>query len=139
MRLSEVFGKSTSWLSHALAGHIPLSRTDVRRIREIIKDLEDMDADRREGRRTLPLTIGEAGARAAARLVFTLLIILLPLPAIAGWMGLAYLLVVAIGVGGPLLILVVRLAGPHDAAAYRRIQRFLKWDMLVGLLAIIVG
>ncbi len=107
--------------------------------REIVKDLEDIEADRHDGRRTLPLTAGEAFARALARLVFTILIITVTIPAVTGWLGLPYLLVIVPGVGAPMLWLVVRLARPHDEASYRRIQLFLKWDMLAGLLAILIG
>ena len=107
--------------------------------REIIKDLEDIEADRHDGLRTLPLVAGEAVARAVARLVFTILIIIATIPAVAGWFGPAYLLAIVSGVGAPLLWLVVRLAQPHDEATYKRIQVFLKWDMLAGLMAILIG
>lgn len=107
--------------------------------REIIKDLEDIEADRHRGLRTLPLAAGEAAARAVARLVFTILIIIVTIPAVVGWFSLVYLLAIIVGVGVPLLWLVVRLARPHEAASYKRIQMFLKWDMLAGLLSILIG
>ncbi|MFC1500538.1 geranylgeranylglycerol-phosphate geranylgeranyltransferase [Candidatus Zixiibacteriota bacterium] len=127
-------------VGHGLWGAIPGVLTAFFILgREIIKDLEDMEADRQEGLRTLPLVAGEAKARSAARVVLTILIILLVIPVIAGWMRLPYLLIMVPGVGFPLLKVIVQLADQQDEISYRRIQRFLKWDMLAGLLAILVG
>ena len=39
--LAQASGRSKTWLSRALAGYVPLSRADVRRLREIIKDLSE--------------------------------------------------------------------------------------------------
>ncbi len=127
-------------IGHGLWGAIPGVLTTFFILgREIIKDLEDMEADRQEGLRTLPLVAGEAKARSVARVVLTILILLLTIPAITGWMNLPYLLVMVPGVGFPVLMIVVRLASQQDETVYRRMQRFLKWDMLAGLLAIMLG
>lgn len=107
--------------------------------REIIKDLEDMDADRQGGLRTWPLVAGETSARRMARLVLVLLLLCLPLPTLLSWLGPGYLLIALTGVGVPVLMIILNLDRPREASVYGRLQIILKWDMLVGLLAVLIG
>ncbi|MFO7769696.1 MAG: geranylgeranylglycerol-phosphate geranylgeranyltransferase [bacterium] len=107
--------------------------------REIIKDLEDEYADRQASLRTLPVAAGSRAARGTAGAVLTLLLVSLPVPWIAGWMGPAYLVLAGVGVGLPVLGVLYVLVSGTDRAGWGRAARVLKWDMLAGLLAVIVG
>lgn len=107
--------------------------------REIIKDLEDMEADRTGGLRTWPLVGGEAAARHTAQAVLIVLLLILVLPTLQGWLAVGYLIVAVVGLGIPVAVIVIGLHRQPDTAAYRRYQLILKWDMLVGLAAILLG
>lgn len=107
--------------------------------REIVKDLQDEAADRTSGRRTLPIAVGVAAARRLARLVLVVLMIALPLPYWFGWLGWGYLLTALLGVGIPVLWVVVGLMGRQTSEGYRRLATVLKFDMPVGLLAVLIG
>ena len=107
--------------------------------REIIKDLEDLDADRQGGLRTLPLVAGEAVARRMTNVILVLLILALPVPFLADWLGMAYLVVAVAGVGAPAAYLIWSLRSQRAPEVYGRLARLLKWDMLVGLAAVLVG
>jgi len=107
--------------------------------REIIKDLEDVEADRTAGLRTWPLTAGEGAARLTAQAVLVVLLIVLPLPQVLGWLGVWYLVVVLPGVAVPMVVITVGLSRQQDSSGYGRFQRIMKWDMLVGLMAVLAG
>ena len=107
--------------------------------REIIKDLEDEAADRDALLRTLPVVAGRGAARITAGSVLVLLLLALPVPWLAGWMGAAYLVLALGGVGAPVVFVLRVLAEGTDSTGWGRLSRILKWDMLVGLLAVIVG
>jgi 4-hydroxybenzoate polyprenyltransferase len=104
--------------------------------RELAKDAEDMPGDRSAGWRTFPLAFGEGATRAlvAALLIATLM--LLPYPALA--MEYHPLYAFAAGVPGALLVWLLALA-LRAAPPWGRIQRRLKWTMLAGMLALLVG
>jgi geranylgeranylglycerol-phosphate geranylgeranyltransferase len=107
--------------------------------REIIKDLEDMHADRTVGLRTWPIVVGERGARLTAQVALFLLLIVLFVPSLAGWLGSAYLVIALAGVGVPVALVIRGLAIDREAAYYGRLAVLLKWDMLVGLAAVLAG
>jgi geranylgeranylglycerol-phosphate geranylgeranyltransferase len=107
--------------------------------REIIKDLEDMHADRTAGLRTWPLVVGERLARRTAQAVLLLLLVVLIIPALAGWLGSAYLIIALAGVGVPVALVIRGLAIDREPAYYGRLAVLLKWDMLVGLAAVLAG
>lgn len=108
-------------------------------IRELIKDLEDMDGDGEAGARTLPLIWGEQATirfTILLMLVFTMLDLL---PFVMGVYGNTYLWLVLFGINIPLLICVYNLWGKRTDNTYSRIQLFLKLDIFVGLAAIYFG
>jgi 4-hydroxybenzoate polyprenyltransferase len=107
--------------------------------REVVKDLEDMEADGQRRLRTWPLVVGERGARLSAAITLLLLAVVLPLPWAAGWLGPWYLAIAVAGVGVPALWLAWGLRRPRESAGYGRYAVILKWDMLVGLAAVLVG
>jgi geranylgeranylglycerol-phosphate geranylgeranyltransferase len=107
--------------------------------REVIKDLQDEPADRTAGRRTLPIAAGTSVARRMVRMTLVVLLIALPLPHLLGWLGLGYVLVALIGVGVPVLNVLIRLTRPLTHDEFGELARILKWDMPVGLAAVLIG
>jgi len=127
-------------VGHGLWGAIPAGIAFLFHLaREVVKDLEDMDADHQTGLRTLPLVIGERGARITAITVLMLLVFALPVPWLTGWLGRWYLGIAVIGVGGPALIVAAGLRKSRENRHYGRYAVLLKWDMLVGLAAVLAG
>lgn len=108
-------------------------------IREIVKDLEDMEGDRQEGARTLPLVWGEKKT-----LLFTVALILLfslldLLPHTLGIYDRDYLWWVLLAVNLPLWACAVWLLRRPQHATYARVQLILKLDIFAGLAAIYWG
>lgn len=64
--------------------------------REIVKDVEDITGDRREGLNTLPIAIGENSALWFAVALLTIALLASPLPYLIGTLGWPYLVVVAL-------------------------------------------
>ncbi|WP_160132792.1 geranylgeranylglycerol-phosphate geranylgeranyltransferase [Halococcus salsus] len=64
--------------------------------REIIKDVEDVAGDRREGLNTLPIAVGERPALWVAVLLLAVALLASPLPYLQGTLGWPYLAVVAV-------------------------------------------
>ena len=106
--------------------------------REIVKDLEDTEGDIKNGVRTLAilnpqlavnLTLGFLGA----------VILFSPIPYLFGWYSGLYLVAVVLGVDLVILYLGVRLWRDASKANCTFIQRWMKWDIFVGLGAIYLG
>jgi 4-hydroxybenzoate polyprenyltransferase len=114
----------------ALLLHIPL---------EIVKDLQDMPGDRECGLRTWPLVAGDSIARRSAQMALILILIVLPIPAFYGWLGLGYLVVAIPGVGIPIIVLIRRLSQQQDSAGYYAQVRMIKRCVVAGLLALLLG
>ncbi len=103
-------------------------------IREIQKDLADMEGDRKVGCRTLPLVMGEERARTlTAVLIFLFL----------GTIGFSWhyflgdlpsLLYVLIGIGAPALISASLLYTGKGRKGYELASNSMKWTMLMGIL-----
>jgi len=120
-----------SWVPAAFAFLFHLGR-------EIAKDLEDLEGDRAQGTRTLPLSAGEALSARLAAGVFLLLALLTWWPWLTGVYGWPYLLPV-LGVDLLLLWTARRLWRERAAPPQARLGPRLKWGMLLGLLAVVAG
>jgi 4-hydroxybenzoate polyprenyltransferase len=79
------------------------------------------------------------GALGAVTAIFTLLIAFSFLPYWAGVYNLTYLVVVVVGVDLFLIAIMMYMWKRPQPETFRRISAFLKVDMLVGLLAVILG
>ncbi|MFB6149410.1 MAG: geranylgeranylglycerol-phosphate geranylgeranyltransferase [Halobacteriales archaeon] len=101
--------------------------------REVIKDIEDIEGDREEGLRTLPIVIGERRALAVALVVLLFAVVASPLPYLWDIFGAVYLIVVA---PADLLMLGASLMAVEDPSAG---QRYLKYGMFLAALAFVVG
>ena len=106
--------------------------------REIVKDLEDTEGDLKHNLKTLAILNPQLAVKTA--IGFMVLVILFsPIPYLFGWYSWHYLIVVGLGVDLVLIGLAIRLwrdASKENCAA---IQRWMKWDIFVGLGAIYIG
>ena len=103
--------------------------------REIVKDIEDMEGDRREGADTLPIRIGAKKAGNLAVLIGLLAVLLSPLPYFMSILGLSYLYLVFLadlGFFAAILQLLVR-NNPTKSS------KMFKIAMFFALIAFIAG
>jgi geranylgeranylglycerol-phosphate geranylgeranyltransferase len=101
--------------------------------REIVKDVEDVEGDRAEGLRTLPIAIGERAALRVGTVVLVLAVLASGLPVLVGDFGLAYL---ALVVPADALMLRATYRSYDDPGTG---QRGLKRGMFVAAAAFVVG
>ncbi|TVQ77898.1 MAG: hypothetical protein EA358_05675 [Flavobacteriales bacterium] len=103
-------------------------------IREIVKDLEDVEGDKRAGYRTLPIVIGERPSRLIAFLLALIFSIISIRFTIAVWQeDYSYWLIYAIVAVYSLYILYLLRPGER-LVNYKIVQRTLKILMLMGIL-----
>ncbi|WP_247731630.1 geranylgeranylglycerol-phosphate geranylgeranyltransferase [Halovivax limisalsi] len=101
--------------------------------REIVKDVEDVEGDRKEGLNTLPIAIGERRSLWIATIVLVVAIIASPLPYLLDQFSAAYLVVVVPAAG---YMLFAARASFRDPATG---QSYLKYGMFLAALAFVVG
>ncbi len=99
--------------------------------REIVKDIEDITGDRKEGTLTLPIVIGERRSAAVASMFILLTILLSPLPVMLNLFGLPYFVLVC-------LADVFFLASIMTIQKPSRSSYFLKSGMTIALFAFII-
>ncbi len=107
--------------------------------REIIKDAEDIAGDRAQNAETLPILIGKRPALGVATALYVLVGLLVIWPYIDGIYSWRYFAIALPGVNGVLLGLMISLWRDTSATNLNQISRYLKYDMLLGLLAIAAG
>jgi geranylgeranylglycerol-phosphate geranylgeranyltransferase len=106
--------------------------------REVLKDVEDMEGDRREHAVTLPI---QYGTTAALVLATALLVLLIGITVVVGINGLyhpAFLYMVLLA-DCVMCISILLLWIDHSSSALRHASTLLKVSMIIGLLSIIVG
>lgn len=101
--------------------------------REIIKDVEDIVGDRKEGLNTLPIAIGEQSAIYIALACIVVAVLASPLPYILGTFDVAYLVVV---IPADLIMLAATIESMRDPTAA---QSHIKYGMFLAAAAFIVG
>lgn len=101
-------------------------------VREIIKDLEDMDGDRNAHIVTFPILAGKFPAQILASSLFLVTFFSLPLPVFLSWLPGTFLLVAVPFF--PLCLCVLRETARGN---FRKAQKFTKAAMLVGLIALV--
>ncbi len=106
--------------------------------REIVKDIEDTEGDLKNNARTIAV-ISRSAAILIASIFMGGVILFSPVPYLLGWYSWRYMLIVFIGVDLVLLYLLVQLWKDASKENSLRIQKWMKWDILVGLGAICVG
>jgi len=103
--------------------------------REIIKDIEDKEADATKGIKSVPIVLGRDKARTVSSLFSIIAIAISPLPILLGIFGIGYGIAVAFSVFVfAYSILMIEKNGDPS-----RIQGLLKLGMLLGLIAFLVG
>jgi geranylgeranylglycerol-phosphate geranylgeranyltransferase len=102
--------------------------------REIVKAIEDIDGDRKEGASTLPIRIGEKPSAYAACTFGILAVILSPLPYLMNLFNASYLYVV--GIADALFLYAVVLILKKNPSAS---SKYFKIAMFFALLAFIAG
>jgi len=107
--------------------------------REVLKDLEDMEADRLRRSRSIPLVFGKRPAQRMIVFTFALLIIATIVPFAVKIYGWIYLLVVIVGVD--LLLIYIAFSTLRDSSPVNlsRLSRLLKFGMVIGIVAVFLG
>lgn len=108
-------------------------------IREIVKDLEDLDGDKANDSKTLPVSIGENSTRVLVAIMILFFLPFLPLPYVAGLYGKWFFFIGFIGVGIPLIIMMIQLFQLKRKINYYQIASVMKIVMFIGILAIFLG
>lgn len=106
--------------------------------REIIKDIEDTEGDLKNSVKTLAI-LNPRLAIGTALGFMALVILFSPIPYLFAWYSWHYLLVVVLGVDLVLVGLAIRLLRDASRESCASIQRWMKWDIFVGLGAIYIG
>ncbi len=101
--------------------------------REIVKDMEDLEGDKKEGAVTLPIRIGKRKSTMVALMFIILAVLLSPIPVIFGILGTSYLLVVA------LACVILLVGGAVIKKSPSMASLLIKSAMAVALFAFIVG
>lgn len=106
--------------------------------REIVKDLEDTEGDLKNNAKTLA-TLNPRGAVWTAIGFMASVILFSPIPYLFRWYSWHYLIVVLVGVDVVLIGLAIRLFQDASKESCASIQRWMKWNIFVGLGAIYLG
>ncbi len=106
--------------------------------REIVKDLEDTEGDLKNDLKTLAILNPKLAVQIAIGFMASV-VLFSPIPYLFAWYSWHYLLVVVIGVDLVLIGLAIRLWRDASKKNCARIQRWMKWDIFVGLGAIYLG
>lgn len=108
-------------------------------VREVIKDLEDMEGDRREDCKTMPLVWGVPAAKIFAAVWLVVLIGILIVAqfyvVLLGWWISAVYFVAAVVV--PLIFILKNLYKATTTVDYAILSRQVKWVMLTGILSMV--
>jgi geranylgeranylglycerol-phosphate geranylgeranyltransferase len=107
--------------------------------REIIKDMQDVEGDRRTGANTLAVVYGHRYSYILCMIIFLLLIFLTLIPYMLTIYGNLYLFIIVIGIYPVLGYIIFHLRRNPEKEVLGRMSTILKLDMVVGLLAIYFG
>ena len=106
--------------------------------REIIKDIEDVEGDKKDGARTLPILIGKKTPAILAIILIIIDCILCPLLYYYHIFGILYLIVIAIAVILFIYSAVLIFKSQEEAVAHKS-SKYLKIGMLIAFLAFALG
>ena len=106
--------------------------------REIVKDLEDTEGDLKNDVKTLAILNPQLAVQIAIGFMASV-VLFSPIPYLFGGYSWHYLIVVVPGVDLVLIGLAIRLWRDASKENCTRIQRWMKWDIFVGLGAIYLG
>ena len=108
-------------------------------IREIVKDIQDIDGDYNAQMKTLPIVIGKSRAAKVAfgLTVFAILILAYYLNAYL-YMQTIAIIYFLIAVIAPLIYIAIKLFSAENKKDFKLISRLLKVVMLLGMLSMVV-
>ena len=107
--------------------------------REILKDLEDQQADKEARAKTLSLRLGNGAALGTATFVYLLLLLSIFIPYIWGLLSQKYLVLAVLGVNSLLLYVLWSVWKDDSVQNLSRVNSLLKLGMFLGLAAILAG
>ena len=107
--------------------------------REILKDIEDSSGDRQKGHQTLPVILGSTESLALSGICFLAVLVISIIPYAVGFFGLRYMIMLIFGVYSVVFYCFFRLYGDRSPYTIANVSSILKWDMLIGLVCVIVG
>ncbi|MDD3731162.1 MAG: UbiA family prenyltransferase, partial [candidate division Zixibacteria bacterium] len=108
-------------------------------VREIVKDVEDIEGDAHAGVETLPQVIGISRALMTALGLFFILVILTYIPILTGWFGRTYEIITVYMVDLPLLLILILIWGYPSPKMLRLGSYALKVGMALGLVALLTA
>ena len=107
-------------------------------VRELIKDIADVEGDNSVGLKTLPLVIGKNKAITVAIIKAVLIGLVSLIPYYLNIYGNYYLILLVIGVEIPLAIVVVLFMKSPSISTAKQSEKLLKFSTIIGLTAILV-
>ncbi len=111
----------------------------VNLMREIVKDMEDAEGDAKVGVITFPVKFGFENAKTLLYVFGLFLLIAMLIPFLLKIYTAKYLLVITVGVVPMLIYSMYILHREHDKKSFGRVSSLLKWQMIIGLFAILFG
>ena len=106
--------------------------------REIVKDIEDIEGDKADGARTLPILIGEKKPAILAAILMILDSALCPILYFNHIFGILYLPVIAIAVA-LFLYCAISILESQDNATAAKVSKYLKIGMLIAFVSFVFG
>jgi len=108
-------------------------------VREIVKDVQDIEGDQKAGVTTLPQVIGVSPSLLVSLGLFAILTVLTCLPIFYGWYGEAYKVIAFYVVDLPLLALLILIWGNPSRVMLATGSVALKLGMVLGLVALVLA
>lgn len=108
-------------------------------IREVIKDMEDVEGDRKEGCNTMPIAWGMQASKVFIGVWLVVLIVSLVITQVyviqfGWWLSASYIVAFVVF---PLIIIFKRLSAANTTAQFASLSRQVKWVMLLGIMSMI--
>jgi 4-hydroxybenzoate polyprenyltransferase len=108
-------------------------------VREVVKDIEDMEGDARYGCNTMPIAWGVPAAKVFAGvwlvvLIGTLIVLQFYVLQLQWWWSALYCILLLVV---PLLLILRRITRAEATADYHRISSLIKWVILPGILSML--
>jgi geranylgeranylglycerol-phosphate geranylgeranyltransferase len=108
-------------------------------IREIVKDMEDLEGDKLHGINSFPVSYGFKKAKVLIAVITIVLIILTTVPFIMQFYKIEYFIVVMVLVN-PVLVYIIKSLFENDSVKnLNKLSNLLKLNMVLGLIAISLG
>lgn len=107
--------------------------------REVIKDMEDVEGDSKNGIATFPIKYGMRKAGMIATIFLIAVIVSTYVPFYTGLYGIKFFIAVNLGVNAVVAFVIYSLWKDQSSSNLSRLSNVLKYDMVIGLVAIYLG